>query len=98
MCQQSSARVTTLDNVTFPYSPKACWSLVSGNCDPEPGYAVFTKRRNNLLAMRAYIGGHQVEFIPSSGSDVKITKDGAPVNVNDKEAKTFKEKKEDIFT
>jgi len=98
LCQQTSAQVTTLDNVTFPYTPRSCWSLVSGNCDPEPGYAVFTKRKSNLLAMRAYIGGHRMEFHPSSGSNVKITKDGVPITLKDKEAKSFKEKKEEVFT
>ena len=97
MCKQTSVQVSTLDNVTFPYRPQSCWSLVSGNCEPEPGYAVFTKRTNDLLAMRAYIGGHKVEFLPTSGSNVKITKDGAPVTVNDKGGISFKEKKEVIF-
>ena len=91
-------QVTTFDKVTFPYSPTSCWSLISGNCEPEPGYAVFTKRTNNLLAMRAFIGGHRLEFQPSSGTSVEITKDGAAVSLNNKEAKQFKERKQVIFT
>ena len=98
VCQQTSTQVTTLDNVTVSYSPRSCWTLVSGNCDPEPGYAVFTKRKNNLLAMRAYIGGHKVEFIPDSGSNIKITKDGTLITLQDKGAKSFTEGKEEIFT
>ena len=98
LCQQSIGQVTTFDNVTFPSSPTSCWSLVSGNCDPEPGFAVFTKSRNNLLAMRAYIGGHRLEFLPNSSSRVEITKDGSVVTLNNKEAKIFKVEKQVIFT
>ena len=94
---QTSESLHTLDNVTVSYRPSSCWTLVSGHCAPKPGFAIFTKKNGNMaLSLRAYIGGHKFEFIPSDARTIKVTKDGVPVQVEDKGSKTFMEGKEEI--
>jgi len=98
LCLQTSGSVTTLDNVTFPYQPSSCWSLVSGHCAPRPGFAVFTKKNGNMpLSMRVYLGGHKIEFEPLDSKNIKITKDGSQERVEDQGSKTFMEGKEEIM-
>jgi len=96
-CLHTSGSIQTLDNVTSVYKPSACWTLASGHCAPKPGYAVFTKKNGNMpLALRAYIGGHKFEFVPTSSKSIQVTKDGSPQDVADKGSKTYMEGKEEI--
>eukprot|EP00090_Calanus_glacialis_P016360 TRINITY_DN2561_c0_g1_i1.p1 TRINITY_DN2561_c0_g1~~TRINITY_DN2561_c0_g1_i1.p1 ORF type:complete len:1526 (-),score=363.79 TRINITY_DN2561_c0_g1_i1:68-4645(-) len=96
-CMHTSESIHTLDNVTAPYRPSSCWTLISGHCAPTPGFAVFTKRNGKMpLSMRVYIGGHKFEFEPTDSKNIKVTKDGVPEQVADKGSKTFMEGKEEI--
>lgn len=99
-CMQTSGSVRTTDNATYPYKPSSCWTLVSGHCAPDPTYAVFTKKNANMpLAMRAYIGGHKLEFEPVSAKNIKIKFNDVDVGpIPDKSQKIFKEAKTDIFS
>ncbi len=66
------------DNVTFSYEPSTCWTLASATCGPDPAFAIFIKKQSGAkpLALKAYIGGHEVEI---SNDNVKIN--GAAVTV-----------------
>jgi len=96
VCQATSQTIDTMDNVTYTYSPPSCWTLMSGHCAKSPSYAVFIKRNggNLPLAMKAFIGGYEVEIDPSSNT-VKV--DGAGVNVNDRTEYFHKRQAKEIF-
>ena len=59
---------------------------------------MFTKKSGDLLSLKVYLGGHQIEFEPLGGDDVRITKDGANKTISDMNWVTFAEEKEQIFT
>jgi len=97
-CVQSSAGVFTLDSVSYPSTSSTCWSLLSGHCSTRPTYAVFTKPDTRLpLAMKVYIGGHLIEFTPTSSTTIRITKDGEELTVADFGGKKVKEGKTTLF-
>ena len=58
---------------------------------------MFTKKSGDLLSLKVYLGGHQIEFEPL-GDDMRITKDGANKTISDMNWVTFAEDKEQIFT
>ena len=58
---------------------------------------MFTKKSGDLLSLKVYLGGHQIEFEPL-GDDMRITKDGANKTISDMNWVTFAEGKEEIFT
>merc|ERR1711862_260343 len=73
VCQATLQTIDTMDNVTYTYSPPSCWTLMSGHCAKSPSYAVFIKRNggNLPLAMKAFIGGYEVEIDPSSNTVIR---------------------------
>merc|ERR1712106_162968 len=99
-CVQTSGSVLTMDNSTFSYSPTACWTLVSGHCAPNPSYAVFTKKNKQMpLALRAYIGGHKVEFQPVDSQNIKITfNDASVASIPNKSEQKFKQGSAELFS
>merc|ERR1711981_796801 len=83
-CVATTDYVRTMDNVTYSYKPaRQCWTLMSGHCAENPSYAVFTKLMGKNLAMKAYIGGHEIHIM---GSTVKV--DGAKIDVGSKPHKS----------
>jgi len=98
VCLVTSASISTLDNATLSYNPENCWTLVSSHCSPKPTYAVFSKKDRNLpLAMKAYMGGHKVEFKPLNSKAMKITVNNAVLEINQGDQKIHKEGKSEIF-
>jgi hypothetical protein len=97
-CIADTSVVRTNDNVTYPITFGSCWSLVSGHCGPTPTYAVFAKKVGGglPLAVKAYIGGHTVEFTPSGGS-VNVVIDGAAVTLEDQKEHEHNEGGQEIF-
>ena len=66
---------------------------MSGHCAENPSYAVFTKLMGKNLAMKAYIGGHEIHI---KGSTVKI--DGVKTDVGSNAPQiVHKERGEEIF-
>merc|ERR1712032_1340368 len=53
---------------------------------------------NMPLAMKVHIGGHTIEFTPSSSSSVGVTFNGRPMTVDDQGATVGKEGKTKLFT
>jgi len=93
-CVATTDYVRTMDNVTYSYKPaRQCWTLMSGHCAENPSYAVFTKLMGKNLAMKAYIGGHEIHI---KGSTVKI--DGVKTDVGSNAPQiVHKERGEEIF-
>ena len=93
-CVATTDYVRTMDNVTYSYKPaRQCWTLMSGHCAENPSYAVFTKLMGKNLAMKAYIGGHEIHIM---GSTVKV--DGAKIDVGSNAPQVVhKERGEEIF-
>ena len=69
---------------------------MSGHCADNPSYAVFVKKASGKLpmAMKAFIGGHEIDIVPDKKS-VKIN--GRSVRVSDRKEYHFKVKAEEIF-
>lgn len=85
-CVVTSQDIRTMDNVTYSYTPNSCWTLASAHCSDTPTYAVFTKKSSGLpLAMRAYFGGHLVEFVPSGPKKIDVMINGQKKTLNNKE-------------
>merc|ERR1712168_1772229 len=96
VCQATSQTIDTMDNVTYTYSPPSCWTLMSGHCANSPSYAVFIKKSGAglPLAMKAFIGGYEIDIDPSSRT-VKV--DGAGVNVSDRNEYFHMRQAKEIF-
>lgn len=78
-----------MDNVTYSYDPSSCWTLASAHCGPKPAYAVFTKKASAMpIAMRAYIGGHEVEMTPTGPGSVEVKLNGSPISVAEGDSHT----------
>jgi hypothetical protein len=75
-CVATTDSIHTMDNVTYPYQPSGCWTLMSGHCAENPAYAVFTKKDGSKLALFAHIGGHTIEI---SGDTAKINGAATPI-------------------
>lgn len=58
-----------MDSVKFKYNLPSCWTLISGHCAADPSYAVFAKNSGGKMAVKAFIGGHEINF---DSSDVTI--------------------------
>jgi len=96
LCQATSQTIDTMDNVTYTYSPPSCWTLMSGHCANSPSYAVFIKKNGGSqpLAMKAFIGGYEVD-IDSSSKTVRV--DGSGVSVNDRQEYFHMRQAKEIF-
>jgi len=96
VCQATSQTIDTMDNVTYTYNPPSCWTLMSGHCANSPSYAVFIKKNGGSkpLAMKAFIGGYEVDIDPSS-KQVKV--DNVGVNVSDRNEYFHKRQAKEIF-
>jgi len=95
-CQTTADTIYTLDNVTLSYNNPSCYTLMSGHCAKVPSYAVFIKKNagNLPMAMKAYIGGHEIDIDPSS-SKVKVN--GRRVRVTDDKEYFHKVQAKEIF-
>jgi len=95
-CQVTSDTIVTLDNVTLNYDVPSCYTLMSGHCAADPSYAVFIKKNSGRLplAMKAYIGGHEIEIDPSTG---KVTVNGRRVPVSDDKEYFHKVQAKEVF-
>jgi len=96
LCQATSQTIDTMDNVTYTYSPPSCWTLMSGHCANSPSYAVFVKKNGGSLplAMKAFIGGYEVDIDPSSKT---VRVDDSGVSVSDSQEYFHMRQGKEIF-
>jgi hypothetical protein len=92
-CVLTTKTILINDNMTYPYTPEPCWTLLSSHCSQKPSYAVFTKKNGNGLDLEAHIGGHKVE-ISMTG---QVTVNGANIALVNKKEKIHKEGGVEIF-
>jgi hypothetical protein len=80
-CVATESTIHTMDNVTYAYEADSCWTLMSGHCAETPSYAVFAKKTSGKfpLAVKAYIGGHEVEMDANSDT---VTINGSPASLS----------------
>jgi len=65
-CTATKETVDTMDSVKYTYDLPSCWTLISGHCAENPSYAVFAKNSGGKMAVKAFIGGHEINFDSSS--------------------------------
>ena len=68
--------VETLDKFTYKYDLPSCWTMISGHCGDNPSYAVFAKNTGGKMAVKVYVGGHEIEY--DGGNGIKVN--GASAN------------------
>jgi len=91
-CVATVGSVQTNDNVTYAYNAGSCYTLMSGNCGPDPAFGVFAKKSGNKLVTKAYFGGHEVEI---NGGSIKIN--GASKGLRDGKEEVFENDGVEIF-
>merc|ERR1712156_367898 len=75
-CMATKESVETLDKFTYKYDLPSCWTMISGHCGDNPSYAVFAKNTGGKMAVKVYVGGHEIEY--DGGNGIKVN--GASAN------------------
>lgn len=83
ICNVAPKAVVTFDNVTLNYDLPSCYTLVSADCSPTPRFAVFAKKTGQglPLAVKIYVGGHNVELNPTASGSIEVKANDKVVKV-----------------
>ena len=54
--------------------------------------------KDEMLAMKIYVGGHLIEFLPVSPENVEIRHKGKSINLEERKVKTFTQNEKTLFS
>jgi len=89
-CVLSREHLSTLDRSNYTHSLTSCYSLLSADCTDDPHYAIFAKKENNKITLKALLGGDELIVAPKeSGTEFDVTINGEDVSASLKEGVAF---------
>ncbi|XP_068082833.1 vitellogenin-4 isoform X2 [Anabrus simplex] len=85
-CVVNSARVISFDSVNFNFDATPCYTLIAADCTKAPLFAVLAKKvAGTKLAVKVYVGGNEIEIIPTEQGKLQVSASGQLLDLSGKD-------------
>jgi len=87
VCEIVGQDVTSFDHRRIPFPVDPCFTLVTGDCNPQGGrFGILSRNlKSNMREVLIYLGPAKITLTPVEGGEVKVLVDGVPMEIPSKQ-------------